>query len=630
MTQIPELLGLGYDAPAKLPDGIDLYQPKRQRALARLLAAEADGAAEIIRILRWELGLLDLTIAPADGVSAYRGGDFSAYAEYYGLAEATADYARERAGETNDIILKLHYLEYVLLRREPRGREWIQLQREVLGCYRDYADGCRTSAAADSEGFAGLHIERALVAVGRLFTRPGLLRGDEPSDWAAWLVRLAEDSRAFPARSTQEAKQQRHRWVASYLAHLADLPADAASNGLRTQAFALLDDATSFYQATPLNDHFERHVADVDAALRKHWGETGTHERRIRRHFDAAVRRAEFHETTGNGLLTAHFYREARRIVEEYRQFFAPTDVARLARAEQSALEHAVEAGEFAEIRVPMFIPDDMIDFTRDSPEATVQALLEHVIECVPNRAEIESHVDQVSADAPLQALIGRTVIAPGKVVGESYGEEGNRALDVEREVGLQAHMLGVAVATTVAKATASVGLTAEHLARPLTPLSLDEGSMHILRHAFERFVQGDFVSTLYIIVPNVEDVLRQHLKAIGVDTTDFRRDVGDGTSRTDDATLGSLMRKSHPDGRSVRDYLGTDLWEFLDSVLNSQTGLNLRNQLAHGLARPQHCSRENAGLSISLLYLLADVARRNSGELRPDVPVSGDPSAKA
>ncbi|MGQ0648886.1 MAG: DUF4209 domain-containing protein, partial [Gemmatimonadaceae bacterium] len=58
---------------------------------------------------------------------------------------------------------------------------------------------------------------------------------------------------------------------------------------------------------------------------------------------------------------------------------------------------------------------------------------------------------------------------------------------------------------------------------------------------------------------------------------------------------------------------LGADLWEHLDSVLNSQTGPNLRNEFAHGLARPGHGSPENAGLSLSLLYLIAEVARRDS-----------------
>lgn len=52
-----------------------------------------------------------------------------------------------------------------------------------------------------------------------------------------------------------------------------------------------------------------------------------------------------------------------------------------------------------------------------------------------------------------------------------------------------------------------------------------------------------------------------------------------------------------------MKEYLGSDVWEHVDSVLNSQTGLNLRNDVAHGLARLHHCSPENVGLTLSLLY---------------------------
>jgi Domain of unknown function (DUF4209) len=166
-------------------------------------------------------------------------------------------------------------------------------------------------------------------------------------------------------------------------------------------------------------------------------------------------------------------------------------------------------------------------------------------------------------------------------------------------------------VATTIIRAADKVGLTADELVQPLAPLDLDEGTASLIRHACDRFIQEDFVSAMHILVPHIEDVLRQHIKSLGVDTTEFRRDVGDGTSRTDDATLGALMRKSLPDGRTVKDHLGPDLWDHLDSILNSQTGLNLRNEFAHGLARPQHCSPQNAGIALSLLYLLSKAAEQ-------------------
>lgn len=127
--------------------------------------------------------------------------------------------------------------------------------------------------------------------------------------------------------------------------------------------------------------------------------------------------------------------------------------------------------------------------------------------------------------------------------------------------------------------------------------------------------IAGDFISATHVLIPRIEDVLRQHLRGIGVDTTEFRRDVGDGTSRTDDAPLGALMRRALPDGRTVKEYLGADLWDNVDSVLNSQTGLNLRNDFAHGLARPAHCTAENAGIALAVMYQLAAAASHQSSD---------------
>jgi hypothetical protein len=604
------VLGPDYDTPAELPDGLDHYEPKRRLALAELQRAEAEGDGEVIDLMSWELGLVDLLIAPLRDVSIFGTADHASYATHYRFTANTVAHARERASETNDLILKLHYLEYVLSQMEPRGREWVDLQGEILHVYRDYVDGCRANAPADAKAFTGLYIDAALRATARLMSRPGVLRSGEPADWASWLVGLAEDSRSLPVRDPTQAQHMRHRWVAAYLVHLAALPAAALDGGPRTRALGLLEEASAFYRANPLNDDFEARVAEAEMVLRKHWGEAGTHELLVRRKHGALVRRAEFHRSTGNGLLTAHFFREARRLVEEHRQYFTGEDVTHLQRGEQAALEHAVAAGEFGVAGVDLEISKKQLDYTRDSPEATMEALVGLAVATVPNRSELAGAVRQTNAVAPLYALLSRSVVGPGKVVGESRSVDENTALDVEQRGTWIAKIAGVAVATTALSANSQVALGPDHLVAPLAALPLDVGTQALIRHACERLLAGDFVSATHIIVLRAEDVLRQVLRHLGVDTTVYV-DVGDGTTRTDDAPLGALMRRSLQDGRTVRQYLGPDLWDHIDSVLNAQTGLNLRNAFAHGLARPEHCTAATAGIALALLYQLAHAVQQ-------------------
>jgi uncharacterized protein DUF4209 len=606
MTRTAEILGSNYDAPAQLPERLEHYEPKRGFALAALKRTEAEGDAGAVEVLYWELGLLDLWLSSAKDVSPYRGCTYEAYAEQYRMTESTVAYGRERAKETRDVVLKLHYLSFVLLRSEPRGRTWIELQRELLMSYREYVSGCIQGSKSDPAHSMAVWLDGALSAAGPLMARPGVIRHEAYAEWAQWLLGLAEKSLTFPREEKKE--YLRYRWLADYLEHLTELPASAASPALQVRALGLLGEAAAFYEADPLADRGSIRVAEAEAKLRRHWGEEGdkVHERKVRRTFAAIVRRAEFFQKTGNGFITAGLFREARQLIERERRFFTADDVAQLQRAEQAALNRALEAGELVPFKVSLKVPSQLMDYTQETPEKTAVALAEQAVREIPSRKEIAENVKETSAQTPLLAMVRRTVISPGKVVGESESPQTSLDLDVESRAMSQASLFGAAVSITVARAAEAVGLTEEHLIVPLLPLALDEDSLLFIRRGCERLIAQDFISATHILVLRIEDILRRHLRRLGVDTTEFKADVGDGTSRTDDVPFGKLMRLTLPDGRGVKEYLGSDLWEHLDSVLNSQTGLNLRNEIAHGLARPQHCTAESAGVALALLYQLA------------------------
>lgn len=604
MTRIPEILGSAYDAPALLPRGLSHYS-KRDVALAAVKRAESEGDDDTARLVTWELGILDLILGPADGVSPYRDAPYDKYAEFYRFSDATVTHASERAAETQDLILKLHYLEFVSLQWPKQGRAWLEQQREQLKAYRQYIDESIASTTPESEHL-GVHVERALTAIGRLLSQGGVIPKTDAPSWAEWIVGLAEQSRSFPVHDPQWIDQQRHRWVADYLTHLVDLPADTIGQGLRARTLQLLEEAATYYQNTPLNDHFAIAVAEADAATRKHFGEKDTHQRMIRAQVAALESRAKFHQENGQHALSiAHFQREALSLVMTHRQYFTDEDVNRLARSEQAALKQAVDNGEFATISVPMSIPVEAMDFTGDTAKATVENIVRESIASVPRHGELEADAKGLSAEAPLHSSIGRTVVGRGKVVGESQAREENLALDVEQRAVLMARMFGAAVVHTVALGRDNVQLSAHDLISPFDALSLEKGTVDLLIHAVERLLADDFLSAAHMLVPRIEDILRQVLTARGVNTTTFKR----GQGRTDDATLGTLLSSSFPDGTTARTWMGEDLWHYLDAVYASQTGLNLRHIFAHGLARPEHCAPDIVGVVLSLLYILSSAA---------------------
>lgn len=620
MTRAGILLGADYDAPAQMPADAAHYFAKRQTVQTAIERLKPAGESSDLDLVWWEMALLRFSPIPPESGTQYEGVAYEQFAANFGLTPATADYAVERAAETDDIVLRLHYLAFALDRMPQTGALWIERQRAIMQAWRQYVDECRAVAQGDSEGNVGLFIERALTALGAMTARAGVLRGNEASELAAWLLQLATDVRAFPGSRPELSDFWRQRWVAPYLRFLPRLPPAAADNAVRTQAFTLLDEAASYYAREPLNDHFSQLVSEVRYELRTHWGDQNAHRAKIREQFDTVHRRALFHKGTGNGMLTQHFFRDARRMAETHRQYFTAEEVDLLMSEERTAIQHAVDAGEFKKVSVPVEIPREMMVRLRDTPEETINSLVAEVAIPIAAWEDLESAVRGVAVDAPLHMMFSTSVFGEGKVVGESISEEKNVELEIERYALLHATITGQAMSATIAAAAQQLGLTVDHVMVPLAGLAVDTDTHVLVRHACERLIAEDFISACHVLVPRVEDALRQQLRARGLHATEFRRDVGDGTSRTDDEPLGSMLARTLPDGMTVRDYLGADFAAHIEWTMTSQTGFNLRNTFAHGQARPRHCTPENAGIVLAILFKLAAVARSEG----PSVEVKG------
>lgn len=104
----------------------------------------------------------------------------------------------------------------------------------------------------------------------------------------------------------------------------------------------------------------------------------------------------------------------------------------------------------------------------------------------------------------------------------------------------------------------------------PLVPAGHEELWARGLLHG----LSGDLPSAISLLIPQVEQLLRRHLKLNGVDTLSVD---ADGTEK--EKSLGSLLETPE-----IATTLGTN-WAFeLRTLLSEQLGLNLRNDLAHGL----------------------------------------------
>ena len=140
----------------------------------------------------------------------------------------------------------------------------------------------------------------------------------------------------------------------------------------------------------------------------------------------------------------------------------------------------------------------------------------------------------------------------------------------------------------------------------------INQELLEMLDVGIERYLAGDYVSALHVLVPKLEEALRRTLQTLDGATTSTR---GDMTRVID---LEQVLRAP-----KLAELLGEDTIFFLKYLLIEQLGDNLRNDVAHGLMRKSDCTPEAASLVLLALLRLVPYklgSASDSGSADPPV----------
>ncbi|EMW8916552.1 MULTISPECIES: DUF4209 domain-containing protein [Enterobacter cloacae complex] len=103
-----------------------------------------------------------------------------------------------------------------------------------------------------------------------------------------------------------------------------------------------------------------------------------------------------------------------------------------------------------------------------------------------------------------------------------------------------------------------------------IIPRSYNKSVANALWYGFER----DFRTAIYLLCPQIENIIRQKLKSAGVNTTNT-----DENGITQEVGMGTLLNFD-----SATDLFGENLCFELKAIFTDALGPNLRNNIAHGL----------------------------------------------
>lgn len=206
---------------------------------------------------------------------------------------------------------------------------------------------------------------------------------------------------------------------------------------------------------------------------------------------------------------------------------------------------------------------------------------------------ELRSNALERTRQFPLQSLFAATVMSrDGRVIAKRPAMSlGGEATDSD-EIGIRAEMVrdyGILVSIVVQGDIwpALETMLLEHrlresdfvdLARqsPIVPKGREGLYGKALFQGYER----DFVSALHLLIPQIEHMVRFHLKQAGAKTTNLDKEGVENENG-----LSTLMEL--PEAETV---FGQDLTFELKTLFCDAFGPNLRNELAHGLLDEDTC----------------------------------------
>ncbi|HDR0221809.1 TPA: DUF4209 domain-containing protein [Staphylococcus aureus] len=263
--------------------------------------------------------------------------------------------------------------------------------------------------------------------------------------------------------------------------------------------------------------------------------------------------------------------------------------------------EEYENSNEMNLIRIPIEFPKEAIDkIIEGFISSDVQISLDKIAysnDLIPKITVIEDLVDKLSKEFPLQGLISKGLLNDGKKVVETTTEEDNKTINFNSNY---MHHLNINVELLLKaifdKLISEFEISTEDFMQKFNKWELlDNKNVPFIEHGISRFLEKDYLSALHILVPQFESTVRRMFSKAGYSTTSIRK----GNTQQEVTFNEFLLRDD------VKSTLGNDVHKLIQIVMVEQSGLNLRNEIAHGLIELSNINYTKCILVIYLFLIL-------------------------
>jgi hypothetical protein len=237
-------------------------------------------------------------------------------------------------------------------------------------------------------------------------------------------------------------------------------------------------------------------------------------------------------------------------------------------------------ASELKQIRIPVEIKEEEIQkivesLTQGPP---LDALLRIARELIPNTSKIKDVLQVMLTKAPLMARIGVTRIVDGRFAAQAGSVEDDPEGRLIMQLAQQIDFYNGLLNQTLDHLRRTSDITADLVVSVLYESPVFTADRRtLIEEGVVAYFAGDHAKAIHVIVPQIEQALRELLSLMGVPTLKAGRN---GTYQV--KNLNDILREP-----AIKQALGEDARLYLQTFLADERGQNIRNLVCHGLASP-------------------------------------------
>jgi len=341
------------------------------------------------------------------------------------------------------------------------------------------------------------------------------------------------------------------------------------------------------------NEHLARSCMEAKANLLQVWKRPEANSQSIKRELAQSYERESQAAMGDKRALAAlvfltdaeKLYGEAGLASEQKRIRVLMAGIGKVAESEMKRIETKVEIKH-----------EEMDEYISPLIAESLQESLERLAVAhhfYPSVAVTTKNVENQKQQHPLQFLFQRVYLKDGHVIGQAKSEQ-ELLDDVEiRDFCLGIQIGGIFRTRLFERLKTEKALTADRLLEHFKRWGFcSEESLILLNIGFAHYFKGDYVSSLHVLLPQFEAVLRGLLERAGRPISDPQRGKF--------IILSSLL-----EDELLNTCAGEDLIQWYKISLVEPKGLNLRNNVLHGLCPTGQMTTETAELVIHLLLSL-------------------------